>query len=255
MIELKTAQELEVMRESGRVVAKALAAVRAHSAVGVSLRELDEVAASIIAAAGAKPSFQDYHPSWAPFPYPSVICTSVNDAIVHGLPNDYRLRDGDLVSIDCGAYIDGLHGDAAVSFILGAARSADTALVECTERALHAGIAAMQPGGKLGDVGHAIGTIGRAAGYGLMADHGGHGIGRSMHENPHVANEGSRGRGMRLKPGLVLALEPMFIAGGRDEYRRDEDGWTLRSIDGTRAAHAEHTVAITEDGPVILTAL
>ena len=259
MIELKTPRELDVMRESGRVVARTLAAVREHAAVGVSLRELDELAASIIASAEAKSSFQGYHPGWAPYPYPGVICTSVNDAVVHGVPNDYRLRDGDLVSIDCGAYIDGLHGDAAVSFIVGATDPADAAIIECTERALYAGIAAAQPGGKMGDIGHAISTIGRGAGYGLMADHGGHGIGRAMHEDPFVPNEGRAGRGMRLKPGLVLALEPMFIAGGaaggRDEYRHDDDGWTLRTTDGTRAAHAEHTVAITEEGPVILTAL
>lgn len=255
MIELKTPAELDVMRESGRVVARTLAAVREHSAVGVSLRELDDLAADVIASAGAKPSFLHYHPSWAPSPYPGSICTSVNDAVVHGLPNGYRLRDGDLVSIDCGAYIDGLHGDAAVSFVIGEADPADLALIECTERALYAGIDAARPGNKLGDIGHAIGTIGRAAGYGLMEDHGGHGIGRAMHEDPHVANEGRPGRGLRLKPGLVLALEPMFIAGGDDRYRRDDDGWTLRSLDGTRAAHAEHTVAITEDGPVILTAM
>jgi methionyl aminopeptidase len=255
MIELKTPGELDVMRESGRVVARTLTAVREHSAVGVSLRELDDLAADIIASAGAKPSFLHYHPSWAPSPYPGSICTSVNDAVVHGVPNDYRLRDADLVSIDCGAYIDGLHGDAAVSFVVGEADAADVALIECTERALHAGIAAAQPGNKLGDIGHAIGTIGRAAGYGLMADHGGHGIGRAMHEDPHVANEGRPGRGLRLRPGLALALEPMFIAGGDDRYRRDADGWTLRSLDGTRAAHAEHTIAITEDGPVILTAM
>lgn len=255
MIELKTPEELATMREAGRIVATALAAVRENAKAGVTLRQLDEIAARTISDAGAKPSFLHYHPSWAPSPYPGVICTSVNDAVVHGLPTGHKIADGDLVSIDCGAYVDGLHGDAAISFVVGEANPVDLELISCTERALHAGIEQMVPGAKLGDVSHAIGVIGREAGYGLMADHGGHGVGRAMHEEPHVANEGRAGRGLKLRPGLVLALEPMFIAGGRDEYWTDEDGWTLRSIDGTRAAHAEHTVAVTEDGPLILTAL
>jgi methionyl aminopeptidase len=252
VVELKTPRELEVMREAGRIVANTLAAVRDHAAAGVSLRELDELAAESISGAGAKPSFLHYHPSWADTPYPGVICTSVNDAIVHGLPSEYRITDGDLVSIDCGAYVDGLHGDAAISFIVGTADAADQTLIDTTARALHAGIAAARVGSTIGDIAHAIGVIGREAGYGLLEGHGGHGVGRAMHEEPFVPNEGSPGRGIRLRPGLVLALEPMFIAGGRDQYWTD-DGWTLRSIDGTRAAHVEHTIAVTEDGPVILT--
>lgn len=254
MVELKTLKELEVMRESGRVVANALAAVRDHAKEGVSLRELDEVAAATIGDAGAKPSFLHYHPSWADTPYPGVICTSVNDAVVHGIPNKYRIADGDLVSIDCGAYLDGLHGDAAISFIVGTIAPADEKMIEITTLALNAGIAAAQVGNKIGDIAHAIGVVGREAGYGLMENHGGHGVGRAMHEEPFVPNEGRAGRGMKLRPGLVLALEPMFIAGGRDQYWTDEDGWTLRTVDGTRAAHVEHTIAITEAGSVILTA-
>ncbi|HKN55952.1 MAG TPA: type I methionyl aminopeptidase [Amycolatopsis sp.] len=253
MVEIKTDVELAVMREAGRVVARTLDAVKASAAVGVSLRELDEVAAQVIADGGAKPSFLGYHPRFAPMPYPGVICASVNDAIVHGIPNGYRLADGDLVSIDCGAYIDGWHGDAAISFVVGTADPRDLELIAATERALRAGIEAAQAGGKLGDISHAVGVVGRAAGYGLTEDHGGHGIGRAMHEDPHLPNEGRPGRGMRLKPGLVLAIEPMLTASGSDAYRYAEDGWTVRTADGSRAAHVEHTVAITDDGPRVLT--
>lgn len=270
MVELKTPGEIAVLREAGRVVANALAATRAAARVGVSLRELDEIAAAVISDGGAKPSFLHYHPRGAPTPYPGVICASVNDAVVHGIPNAYRLAEGDLLSVDCGAYVDGLHGDAAVSFLVGsgptggaglggggdsgAADPADQILIDETRRALYAGIAAARPGARLGDIAHAIGTVGRSRGYGLMENHGGHGVGRAMHEEPFVPNEGRAGRGLRLEPGLVLALEPMFLAGGRDAYRLDRDGWTLRTVDGSRAAHWEHTIAVTEEGPVILTA-
>jgi methionyl aminopeptidase len=254
VIELKTPTELDAMREAGRVVAASLAAVREHAAVGVSLLDLDQVAAQVIANAGARPSFLHYHPRFAPTPYPAVICASVNDAVVHGIPTSYRLTDGDLVSIDCGAHLDGWCGDAAISFTVGRPRPQDTALVEATRRALDAGIAAACAGSRLGDVCHAIGQGARRAGYGLLADHGGHGVGRAMHEPPHVPNEGRPGRGPRLVAGMVLAIEPMLISGGRDTYVVDADGWTLRTADGSRAAHFEHTVAITDDGPLVLTA-
>ena len=253
MVEIKTESELAVMREAGRVVARTLDAVKEAAAIGVSLLELDEIAAQVISDAGAKPSFLDYHPRSAPTPYPGVICTSVNDAIVHGIPNGYRIADGDLVSIDCGAYIDGWHGDAAISFVVGKADPADLDLIAATERALRAGIDAAQAGGRLGDISHAVSLVGRAAGYGMTEDHGGHGIGRAMHEDPHLPNEGRPGRGLRLKPGLVLAIEPMLTAGGTDDYRHAADGWTIHTADGSRAAHVEHTVAITEDGPRVLT--
>ncbi|MFB9904039.1 type I methionyl aminopeptidase [Allokutzneria oryzae] len=253
MIELKTPTEIEAMREAGRVVANTLAAVRAAARPGVSLLELDEVAAAVIADAGAKPAFLHYHPSFAPSPFPGTICTSVNDAIVHGVPNDYRVADGDLVSIDSAAVLDGWSGDAAVSFVVGAADPADLELIDTTTRALRAGIAAAQPGNRLGDIANAIGVVAREARYGIMEGYGGHGIGRTMHEDPHVANEGRAGRGMRLRPGLTLAIEPMLTRGGKDSYITDADGWTLRTVDGTRAAHVEHTVAVTEDGPVVLT--
>lgn len=255
MIELKTESELTVLREAGRVVAKVLQAVRAEARVGMSLRELDELAADMLSAAGATSSFLHYHPSWAPMPYPGVLCTSVNDAVVHGIPTGYRLADGDLLSIDFGAEVNGWHGDAAISFVVGEADPADLELIATTERGLAAGIEQARPDNRLGDISHAIGVIGRGAGYGLVEDHGGHGVGRAMHEAPFVPNEGPAGKGMRLRPGIVFAIEPMFTAGGRDDYRHAEDGWTLHTADGSRAAHVEHTVAVTEDGPRILTAL
>ncbi|HEX5404443.1 MAG TPA: type I methionyl aminopeptidase [Pseudonocardiaceae bacterium] len=254
MIELKSPKELTALRAAGQVVARALAEVRAAAVVGVSLRELDAIAAGVIAAAGAVPSFLNYRPHFAATPYPAVICSSVNDAIVHGIPTDYRLRDGDLVSIDCGAHLDGWCGDSAISFTVGTPAEPDTDLIATTERALAAGIAACVPGNRIGDIGNAVGPIARAAGYGILAGFGGHGVGRAMHEDPGVPNEGRPGSGIGLRPGMVIAIEPMFIIGGRDEYRTDADGWTLRSVDGTRAAHVEHTIAITEDGPLVLTA-
>ncbi|RVW00112.1 type I methionyl aminopeptidase [Rhodococcus spongiicola] len=253
MVELKTEAEIHAMRAAGGVVADALAAVREHAQVGVTLVELDAVAAGTIADAGARPVFLNYHPNWAPSPFPGVICASVNDAVVHGIPSSYRLRDGDLVSIDCGATLDGWCGDAAISFVVGAVDPTDRALIAATDEALRRGIAAAQPGNSLGDIGAAIGEYARRLGYGLLADHGGHGIGRVMHEDPDVPNEARAGRGMRLRPGLVLAIEPMLIADGTDDYHHDADGWTLRTRTGARAAHSEHTVAITVDGPVVLT--
>ncbi|MDL5154639.1 type I methionyl aminopeptidase [Actinomycetospora termitidis] len=255
MIEIKTPAEIARMRAAGRITARALQAAKEAARPGMALDELDAVAAKVIADAGADPVFLGYQPHGAPTPYPGVACISVNDAIVHGIPGRYRLRAGDLVSVDCGAKLDGWCGDAAISFTVGEASPEDADLIATTTRALEAGIAAAVPGARLGDVAHAIGSVVRSSRYGLMADHGGHGIGRQMHEAPHVPNEGRPHRGVRLQPGLVLALEPMLIAGGRDDYVTDPDGWTLRSADGTRAAHVEHTVAVTEDGPRVLTTL
>ncbi|MFE3762445.1 type I methionyl aminopeptidase [Streptomyces sp. NPDC059104] len=254
MVELKTNREIDEMRAAGRVVARALAAVRKAAEVGVSLRELDSAARTVLRGAGASSPFLGYRPQFAPVPFPAVVCASVNDAIVHGIPDDYRLRDGDLVSIDCGAELDGWVGDAAVSFTVGRPRPADLRLIETAEAALAAGIAAAVPGNRIGDIAHAVGTVCRAAGYGIPDGFGGHGVGRTMHEDPGVPNEGPPGRGMKLRPGMVLAIEPMLIAGGTDDYACDADGWTLRTVDGSRAAHAEHTVAVTADGPRILTA-
>ncbi len=243
------------MRAAGRVVAIALQEVRKNAAVGISLAELDQVARSVLAEYGATSPFLGYQPSFAHSPFPAVICASVNDAALHGIPGRYRLADGDLVSIDFGATLHGWTGDSAISFPVGTPRPADVRLIDTAERALAAGIAAAVPGGRLGDVSAAIGRVARAAGYGLHTDFGGHGVGRTMHESPSVPNDGKPGRGMKLGPGLVIAIEPWFMAGGHDSYVVDPDGWTLRSGDGSRAAHVEHTVAITEDGPLILTAL
>ncbi|MER5871679.1 type I methionyl aminopeptidase [Streptomyces sp. NPDC002044] len=255
MVELKTDKSIDEMRAAGRVVAHTLAAVREAAHVGTTLRDLDRVARGVLQEAGATSPFLGYRPDFAPVPFPAVICASVNDAIVHGIPGDYRLRDGDLVSIDCGAKLDGWVGDAAVSFTVGRARPEDLRLIATAEAALAAGIAAAVPGNRIGDIAHAVGSVCRAAGYGIPDGFGGHGIGRTMHEDPGVPNEGPPGRGMKLRPGLVLAIEPMLTAGGVDDYTCDGDGWTLRTVDGSRAAHAEHTVAITSDGPRILTAL
>ncbi|MBB4965939.1 type I methionyl aminopeptidase [Saccharothrix violaceirubra] len=254
MIELKSSGELDAMRAAGLVVADMLAAVRAHAAVGVSLLELDDVAHEVLRAAGAGSSFLDYHPAFAPTPYPGVICASVNDAVVHGIPGGYRLKEGDLLGVDCGAHVDGWHGDSAVSFVVGQARSGDEELIATAERALAAGIAAAVPGARLGDVSHAVGTVIRGAGYGTPRDFGGHGIGREMHEAPGVPNTGKPGRGLTLRAGMTLAIEPMVHAGGRDGYYAAADGWTLLTTDGSRAAHVEHSVAVTDDGPVVLTA-
>ncbi|GAA0479444.1 type I methionyl aminopeptidase [Streptomyces sp. NPDC046215] len=253
MVEIKTDGELDAMREAGRVVAHALAAVREAAGVGVRLRELDEAARAVLDEAGATSPFLGYRPSFAPVPFPAVICASVNDAVVHGIPGEDRLRDGDLVSIDCGAHLDGWTGDAAISFTVGTARPADTALIAATQRALDAGIAAATVGHRIGDISHAIGTVARAARCGMPDDFGGHGIGRRMHEDPSVPNYGRPRRGLPLRHGLVLAIEPMLMAGGRTDYRTDPDGWTLRTTDGSRAAHIEHTVAVTTEGPRILT--
>ncbi|MFE5869039.1 type I methionyl aminopeptidase [Streptomyces roseifaciens] len=253
MVEIKTDGELEAMRAAGRVVAHALAAARDAAKTGVRLRELDEAARAVLSEAGASSPFLGYRPSFAPTPFPAVICASVNDAVVHGIPDDYALRDGDLVSIDCGARLDGWTGDSAVSFIVGTPRPADTALVDATQRALDAAIAAAVVGNRIGDIAHAVSTVARAGRYGMPEEFGGHGIGRQMHEDPHVPNWGRPRRGLPLRHGLVLAIEPMLMAGGRNDYRTDPDGWTLRTVDGSRAAHIEHTVAITHDGPRVLT--
>ncbi len=253
MVEIKTPGEIDAIHAAGRVVADVLAAARACAAPGVRLSELDSAAREVLAAAGAASPFLGYKPKFAPVPYPAVICTSVNDAALHGIPDGYRLRPGDLLSVDAGAVLDGWVADAAVSFTVGPAADADARLIATTEAALRAGIAAAVPGGRIGDISAAIGAAGRAAGYGISTDLGGHGVGRSMHEDPHIPNRGRAGRGMRLVPGLVIAIEPWFMAGGSDDCYLDDDGWTIRTADGSRAAHAEHTVAVTSDGPRILT--
>ena len=254
MVEIKSQGEIQAMRAAGQVVAQILAAVQDQAKAGMRMADLDEIARDVLAGAGAVSPFLGYQPGFAPVPFPAAICTSVNDAALHGIPGRYQLADGDLLSVDCGAVLDGWAADAAVSFTIGRARPGNARLIGTTGAALRAGIAAAVPGARIGDISAAIGAIGRAGGYGICTDFGGHGVGRAMHEDPHIPNEGAPGRGGRLVPGLVVAIEPWFLAGGRDIYRIDRDGWTIRSGDGSRAAHAEHTVAVTDEGPQVLTA-
>lgn len=253
MIELRTPAEIDEMRAAGRFVSSVLTELAAASAVGVNLTELDALAHKLIRERGAESCYIDYHPSFGASPFGKVLCTSVNDAALHGLPHDYRLKDGDLLSLDFAASVDGWVADSAISLVVGTPRPEDLALIDTTERALAAGIAAAVSGNRMGDVSAAIGEIARAAGYGINTDFGGHGVGRTMHGDPHVPNDGRPGRGFPLKPGLVFAIEPWFML-GTDRIFTDPDGWTLRSLDGSRAAHAEHTIAIAEDGPLVLTA-
>jgi methionyl aminopeptidase len=254
VVEIKTPGEIEAIGAAGQVVARVLAAARREAAPGTRLCDLDELAREVLAAAGATSPFLGYRPGFAPVPYPASVCTSVNDRALHGIPGRYRLAQGDLLSVDCGAVLGGWVADAAISFTIGPPGPADARLVETTEAALRAGIAAAVPGARVGDISAAIAAIGRSGGYGICTDYGGHGVGRAMHEDPSVPNDGRPGRGLRIEPGLVIAIEPWFLAGGQDSYRVDDDGWTIRSADGSRAAHAEHTIAVTGDGPVILTA-
>jgi methionyl aminopeptidase len=254
MITLKSPAQLQRMREAGRVVAHTLQQVTEAARPGVSLAELDAVGAASIRTAKARPSFLQYHPTFAPRPFPAVLCLSVNDVIVHGIPDKRVLREGDILSIDCGAELDGYHGDAAVTLPIGLVDTAAKNLIATTQQALQAGINAAVIGCRLGDISHAIQTVGRHAGYGIPNGFGGHGVGTAMHEDPHLPNTGRPGRGLRLREGLVVAIEPMFLEGGHDGHRMLADGWAVATADGSRAAHFEHTIAITADGPVILTA-
>jgi methionyl aminopeptidase len=252
-IELKTPGEIDAMRTAGALVARALAAVAAAARPGISTGELDAVAEQVIREAGGVPSFLGYHG------YPATICASVNEQIVHGIPSlAHVLADGDLLSVDCGAIVEGWHGDAAVTLAIGTGRPADLALSAACEAALHAGIAAVQAGARLTDVSHAVQTAAEDAArrdgvaYGIVAEYGGHGIGTSMHMDPFLPNHGAPGQGPRLVPGMALAVEPMLAAGDPETEELD-DGWTVVTADGSRAAHWEHTVAVTDDGPRILT--
>jgi methionyl aminopeptidase len=254
MIDLRTPAEIDAMRPAGRFVAAVLDATRQAARPGANLLEIDALAHRMITAAGAESCYIDYHPSFGASPFGKVICTSVNDAVLHGLPHDYRLARGDLLSLDFAAKVDGWVADSAVSFVVGGDETPhDTKLIATCERALAAGIAAAQPGGRLGDISSAIGEVAHSAGYDVNLQFGGHGVGTEMHGDPHVPNDGRAGRGFPLRPGLVIAIEPWLMA-GTDRIYTDPDGWTLRSADGSRAAHVEHTVAITDDGPVVLTA-
>jgi len=248
-IQIKTAAQLAAMAEAGQVVASALTAAAAAVAPGVSTAELDAIAADEIRAAGATPSFLGYHG------FPATICASVNDEIVHGIPRDTRrLRDGDVVSIDCGAVVDGWHADAALTVPVGIVRAELARLIGACERALWHGLAAARPGARLGDISHAVQRRVRSAGtYGIVEDYVGHGIGSEMHMDPPVPNLGRPGRGPVLAEGMALAIEPLLVLGSPGTRLLD-DGWTVVSEDGSPAAHFEHTVAITARGPWVLTA-
>lgn len=256
---LKDAAQVRAMRTAGLVVADALAAVRAAARPGVTTAELDAVAAGAIAAAGAVPSFVGVEGGPGAPPYPATTCISVNEEIVHGIPGGRVLEPGDVLSVDCGAIVDGWHGDSAFSMVLDPADAADVALVDTTEAAMWAGIAALTVGARLGVVGDAVEATARASAkaagvrYGVVEEYTGHGIGRSMHEPPTVLNYRSRERGPRVQPGLCVAIEPMLTRGSRATDELD-DGWTVVTLDGSRAAHWEHTVAVTPGGLWVLTA-
>jgi methionyl aminopeptidase len=252
MIELRTPAELEQMRPAGRFVAEVLATLRDETTVGSNLLSIDRRAHDLIRKAGAESCYIDYHPSFGASPFGKVLCTSINDAVLHGLPFDYTLRDGDLVSLDFAASVDGWVADSAVSFVVGTPRDEDLRLIDTTRRALDAAIAAAVAGNRIGDISAAVAAVAHGEGYSINTDFGGHGVGHEMHGDPHVPNDGKAGRGYPLRPGLVLALEPWFLA-TTDKLVTDPDGWTLRSADGSRGAHSEHTIAVTADGPVILT--
>jgi methionyl aminopeptidase len=234
-------------------VAEILQTLKGRSAVGTNLLDIDRWAREMIVEAGAQSCYVDYEPSYGRGPFGHHICTSVNDAVLHGLPHDYRLADGDLLSLDLAVSQGGVVADSAISFVVGDTRPPDSlAMIDATERALAAGIAAAGPGARIGDLSHAIGSVLGEAGYPINTEFGGHGVGSTMHQDPHVANTGRPGRGYKLRPGLLLALEPWVMA-DTAELVTDDDGWTLRSATGCRTAHSEHTIAITEDGAEILT--
>jgi methionyl aminopeptidase len=245
----RSPNELQLMRAAGRVVAEMHQAIRAVARPGVTTAQLDRVAREVLAARGATSNFLGYHG------YPATICASVNDELVHGIPNDRPLEDGDVLSIDCGAIVSGWHGDAAFTMGIGTIDPEARRLIDTADRALAAAVAAMRPGGHLGDIGAAVDAVVSAAGFGSPHDYCGHGIGRAMHEDPDVENRGRAGRGPLLEPGVVLAIEPMLIAGGRDDVVVLDDGWTVVTADGSLAAHTEHTVVVTDHGPEILTRL
>ncbi|MCP3784910.1 type I methionyl aminopeptidase [Micromonospora sp. A3M-1-15] len=253
MIEILDPTELPRAREAGALVAHILRTLRSRCAVGTNLRDIDRWAQAMITEAGAQSCYVDYEPSFGRGPFGHYICTSVNDAVLHGRPYDYTLADGDLLSLDLAVSQGGVVADSAVSFIVGDAKPAESvALISATVRALSAGIAAAGPGARIGDISHAIGSVLRAAGYSVNTEFGGHGVGSTMHQDPHVPNTGRPGRGYRLRPGLLLALEPWVMA-DTAELVTDADGWTLRSATGCRTAHSEHTIAITDDGAEVLT--
>jgi methionyl aminopeptidase len=255
VIELLSPGEVDQARVSGQFVAQTLSDLRTRIEPGINLLEIDDWAAAMIRSAGARSCYVDYAPSFGRGPFGKVICTSVNDAVLHGLPHDYTLKDGDLLTLDFAASVNGWVTDSAISFIVGdSASPEDQHMIETTEQALAAGIQAAGDGARIGDISHAIGTVLESARFTVNTEFGGHGVGRTMHQDPHIPNTGRPGRGYALRPGLLLAIEP-WIMKGTNKLITDADGWTLRSSNGGRTAHSEHTIAVTDSGPVILTQL
>ncbi|MGI5203949.1 type I methionyl aminopeptidase [Spirillospora sp. CA-108201] len=253
MIEILNPSEVARAKGTGALVAEILQTMRRRTTVGTSLLDIDRWTQTMIAEAGAESCYVDYEPSFGRGPFGHYICTAVNDAVLHGLPHDYALADGDLLTLDLAVSLGGVAADSAISFIVGESKPPESvALISATERALSAGIAAAGPGARVGDISHAIGSVLREAGYSINTEFGGHGIGSTMHQDPHVSNTGRPGRGYKLRPGLLLALEPWVMA-DTAQLVTDADGWTLRSATGCRTAHSEHTIAITDDGAEILT--
>ncbi|MGB9415345.1 MAG: type I methionyl aminopeptidase [Acidobacteriaceae bacterium] len=246
-IVIKTAKEVEKMRRAGGIVREVLHAVRAMVKPGATTLDLEKVAATMIEEAGAKPAFKGYHG------FPCVLCTSLNDQVVHGIPSAKTvLREGDILSVDCGAVIDGYYGDSAITIPVGKVAAGTQRLLQITQGSLERAIEAVRPGATLGDVGAAVQEMVEAEGFSVVKEFVGHGIGTHMHEDPQIPNFGQRGRGVRLREGMVLAIEPMVNAGG-DAVRVLKDGWTAVTEDGSLSAHFEHTVAVTKDGAAILT--
>jgi methionyl aminopeptidase len=247
---IKRASEIEQMRAAGAILADILEVLRTEIRPGVSTGDLDAIAARMIADAGAVSSFKGYGSNP---PFPGVICTSLNDEVVHGIPSPRRrLADGDLISVDIGCIVDGWHADCARTWTVGRVPREVSELVDATRRGMEAGIAAALPGNRLGDIGHAIESVAHEHGYGMVRQFVGHGIGRAMHEEPQVPNYGRPGTGMVIEPGMCFAIEPMFNL-GRDDVYIEDDGWTVRTVDGAISAHFENTIAVTEDGPRLLT--
>jgi len=247
-ITLKSPEQIAKMRLAGRVVAEMLQACADAAKPGMTTNDLDKVARAVLAKRKAKSNFLGYHG------YPAVICTSPNDVIVHGIPGDYRLEEGDIISIDCGAIIDGWHGDAARTIPVGEISEEARKLITVTEDSLWAGIDQVRKGSRLSDIGHAVQTVAEGAGFSVVREYVGHGIGRAMHEEPQVPNYGEPGKGMKLKVGHVLAVEPMVNLGS-PETQLNDDGWTVITADGHLSAHFEHSIAVTDDGPEVLTVL
>lgn len=253
MIEILNRSEVDRARDTGRIVGDILHTLKGRVGVGTNLLEINEWAQQMIHDAGATSCYVDYAPSFGRGPFGHYICTAVNDAVLHGMPHDYRLVDGDLLTLDLAVLKKGIAADAAISFVVGPSASAqDLAMISTTEQALHEAIDVARPGARIGDLSHAIEKVLTAAGYTINLEFGGHGIGSTMHQDPHIANAGRPGRGYALRPGLLLALEPWVMA-DTNRLIVDQDGWTLKSATGARTAHSEHTIAVTDSGAEILT--